>query len=70
MTEGICAQNIAKAADCDETMFSVCFVCCICWYCSCSVTKSGLALCHLMNCSTSGFSVLHHLLELAQIHVH
>ena len=26
-------------------------------------------LCHLMDCSTLGFSVLHHLLELAQTHV-
>ena len=26
--------------------------------------------CDLMNCSTPGFPVLHHLLELAQIHVH
>ena len=51
-------------------MFSVCFVCCICWWCSCSVTKTGPTLCNLTNCSMSGFSVLHHLLELAQIHVH
>ena len=40
------------------------FVCC------CSVVQSCLTLCYLMDCSMPGFSVLHHLLELAQIHVH
>ena len=38
--------------------------------CCCSVTKSCLTLCDPVNCSTSGFSVLHDLLELAQTHVH
>ena len=38
--------------------------------CMCSVTKSGLPLCHPMDCSTSGFPILHHLPEFAQIHVH
>ena len=38
--------------------------------CCCAVTKSSLTLCYLMDCSTPGFSVLHHLLELAQTHVH
>ena len=38
--------------------------------CSCSVIQSCLALCDPMNCSTPGFSVLHHLLEFSQTHVH
>jgi len=43
---------------------------CVPWSC-CSVTKSLLTLCTLMECSTSGSSVLHYLLEcVAQIHVH
>ena len=36
----------------------------------CSVAQSCPTLCDLMNCSTPGFSVLHHLLELAQTHAH
>ena len=35
-----------------------------------SVTWPCLTLCYPMGCSTSGFPVLHQLLELAQIHVH
>ena len=38
--------------------------------CCCSVAKSCLTLCDLMNYSTPGFPVLHYLLEFAQIHVH
>jgi len=38
-------------------------------YC-CSVTQSFLTLCDPKDCSTPGFPVLHHLPELAQIHVH
>ena len=38
--------------------------------CLCSVAKLHLTLCNLMNCSTPGFSVLHYLLEFAQIHVY
>ena len=38
--------------------------------CSCSVAKSCLTLCDPMDCSTSGFPVLHYLPEFAQIHVH
>ena len=37
-------------------------------YC-CSVAQSCATLCDPMDCSTPGFSVLHYLLELAQIHV-
>ena len=36
----------------------------------CSVIQSCLTLCNPMDCSTPGFPVLHHLLELAQTHVH
>ena len=35
----------------------------------CSVTQSCLTLCETVDCSTPGFPVLHHLLELAQTHV-
>ena len=38
-------------------------------YC-CSVAQSCLTLCVPKDCSTPGFPVLHHLLELAQTHVH
>ena len=38
-------------------------------YC-CSVTQSCLTLCDPMDCSTAGFSVLHHFPELAQTHIH
>ena len=34
------------------------------------VTQSCLTLCDPMGCSMRGFTVLHHLLELAQTHVH
>jgi len=37
-------------------------------FCCCSVTKLCLTLCEPMDCSTPGSSVLHSLLELAQIH--
>ena len=35
-----------------------------------SVAQSCLTPCDPMDCSTPGFPVLHHLLELAQSHVH
>ena len=38
--------------------------------CCCSVAKSELTLCNSMDCSTSGFPVLHYFLEFAQTHVH
>ena len=38
--------------------------------CCCSVARSCPTLCDPMDCSTPGFPVLHHLLELAQTHVH
>ena len=38
--------------------------------CCCSVTRSCLTFCDPMECSFPGFSVLHYLLEFAQIHVH
>ena len=36
--------------------------------CSHSITQSCLTLCDPVDCSTPGFSVLHHLQELAQTH--
>ena len=39
-------------------------------YNCCSVTQLCLTLCDAIDCSTPGFRVLHHLLELAQTHVH
>ena len=38
--------------------------------CCYSVAQLCLTLCDPMDCSTPGFPVLHHLLELAQTHVH
>ena len=38
--------------------------------CVCSVTKSCLTFCNLMDCSMLGFPVLPYLLEFSQIHVH
>ena len=35
-----------------------------------SVTQSCLTLCDPMDCSTPGFPVLHHLLEVARTHIH
>ena len=45
---------------------------CVCIYIHtyCSVAKLYPSLCDTMNCSKPGFPVLHHLLELAQTHVH
>ena len=40
------------------------------WVICCSVAKSCLTLCDLMDCSMLGSSVLHCLSEFAQIHVH
>ena len=38
-------------------------------FCCCSVPQLCLTLCDPMECSTPGFSVPHHLLEFAQVHV-
>ena len=53
-------------------LFTYCFSVIKSSKCSCchSVTKSCLILCDLMNCSSSGFPVLHCLPEFAQTHVH
>ena len=40
------------------------------YICYCSFTKSHKTLCDPMDCSTSGFPVLHYLSEFAQTHVH
>ena len=44
---------------------------CLCTfiYCCCSITQLCLTLSDPMDCSMSGFPVLHHLPEFAQIHV-
>ena len=39
-------------------------------YCCCSVAQLCLTLCDPIDCSTTGITVIHHLLELAQTHVH
>ena len=39
------------------------------WLCCCSVTQL-CPVCNPMDCSILGFPVLHHLIELAQTHVH
>ena len=36
----------------------------------CSAAQLCLTPCDYMDCSMSGFSVLHHLLEIAQTHIH
>ena len=38
--------------------------------CTCSITQSCPTHCDPMDCSTPGLSVLHHLPEFAQVHVH
>ena len=43
----------------------------LCTYgCCCSVAQSCPTLCDPLDCSMPVFPVLHHLLELAQTHVH
>ena len=39
-------------------------------FCRCSIIKSCPTLHDLMDCSTPGIPVHHHLLEFAQVHVH
>ena len=46
------------------------FQLCLHLLCCCLVVQSCLTLCDPMDCSTSGFPVLHHLPELAQAHAH
>ena len=41
-----------------------------CNSCYCPVAQSSSILCSPLDCSTSGFSVLHYLQEFSQIHVH
>ena len=38
--------------------------------CYCSIAQLGPTLCDPMDCSTPGFSVLHHLPDFAHIHIH
>ena len=46
------------------------FITLLVYFCCCSVAQSCLTFRDPMDCSTSGFPVLHHLLELAQTPVH
>ena len=46
------------------------FITLLVYFCCCSVAQSCLTFRDPMDCSTSGFPVLHHLLELAQTHIH
>ena len=57
---GAAAHSCPAARICPGTQ------CCRC----CSVAKSCPTLCEPVDCSTPSFPVLHHLLELAQTHVH
>ena len=47
-----------------------CFLALKCCCCCFSIAQSCLTLCDPLDCSTPGFPVLYHLLELAQTHVH
>ena len=53
-----------------QLLFKACLFRSYCCYCSHSVTKLWLTLCDPMDYSTTGFPVLHYLLEFAQTHVH
>ena len=55
---------ICKGEVAFSTLFYYWSICC------CSVTLLCLALCDPMDCSKTGFSVLHYFPELAQTHVH
>ena len=48
---------------CSKSVFLLLWICCL-------VAQSCLTLCDPMDCSTPGFPLLCHLLELAQTHVH
>ena len=50
--------------------FTFCLFSLCCSDCCCSVAQSCPTLCDPMDCSTPGFPVHHHRLELAQTHVH
>ena len=58
----LCAIEVTENRNCSCSDFVV--------QTCCSVTKSCLTLCSLMDCSTPGLPVPHHLLEFAQVHVH
>ena len=62
----LCMHAFLKLILCETWNLKLCQWTFFCY----SVTQSCLTLCHPMDCSMSGFVVLHHLLELAQTHVH
>ena len=55
--------DLLSSLSASATLFLVAVGCC-------SVAQSCPNLCNPMDCSTSGFPVIHYLLELAQTHVH
>ena len=59
-------KYIHSRTRCDPDKHLVRSPCCCC----CSVARLRPTLCDPMDCSTPGSPVLHHLLELAQTHVH
>ena len=60
-----CVSRMTRAAACNQGPFFFSAV----YYSISSVTQSCPTLCDPMDCSTPGFPVHHHLLELAQTHV-
>ena len=51
-------------------LYPLLFILCLSFSCYCSLAQSCPTLCDSMDCSTPGFPIVCHLLELAQTHVH
>ena len=62
---GKCCERFSRKSQECSTSTNSCQRCC-CF----SVAQSCLTLCHPMDCSMPGSSLLHHLMEFAQIRVH
>ena len=73
-TPGACSNSSPLSQWCHPTISSPVVPFSSCIYCRiircCSVSQSCWTLCSPLDCSTSGFPVLHHPLELAQTQVH
>ena len=63
------AKNWTRLSDPTTTLLYLYDILFMTWWC-CSVTQSCPALGDPMDSNMPGFPVLHHLLELAQTHVH
>ena len=63
------SQESSPAQQFKSITLALCLVCSP-RFCCCSITQWCPTLYNPMDCSTPGFPVLHHLLELAQTHVH